>query len=246
MSVSQYTLNNQESAYLAAPVQQDRVYATDNASANAPFGTNTREQILFDSAGYQFFNSTLFTGVDCAKINSGAGRPSALMGQACYSPNAPSQQAAKQMNTSYNATDVSAKQMILAQGELLYAPARFSDQNNYAGPSMNDGSYKPQLLGTVDVTPSECHTVNVNQTYGATNVCPAALGYGSSVPSGQFWSGLSGMGAQDMSGCAYADGTTMCGLSTVGGQSVNAPPAQYSGPQAVPVGQPRHVRMLRK
>jgi hypothetical protein len=253
---SQYQLSPTQSNFMSAPMtgeyfaQQDQVFTTDNSSVNAPFGTSTRDQISYDSAGYQFFNNTMYQKVDCSRVNSAAGRPNVGPGQGCYPASVPAQRAAVQMDANYGVGPVTASQLVLAQGDLLYAPARFADQNNYMGPSISDNTYQPRLLGSKDVVPSGCSTSQVDQTFGGVTMCGVNMpfdsdprtAYGVDSPTGGFWDRLA-MGGADDGSCVSVGGSSACSLGVLGTSRRGIP--EYTGPSSIPVGAPRNVRVQR-
>lgn len=238
----------------------DQVFSRDNASTKAHFGTSTVDAISYDAANRQFFNDTLELGVDCGRINSAAGRPDGGGGSmgACYPASISAQRAAKQMDPSYNAYGPTASQVVLAQGDVRYAPSRFADQNNYSGPSISDDSFQPRLMGSRDVAPSGCATSLIDQTYGNISSCSLAddplpypdstdprKGYGVDTPHTQYWSPLA-LGGSAPEGCEIMAGddmgASMCNIESVtSGASAPIPP-NYTGEQAARAGAVRAAR----
>ncbi len=228
----------------------DQVYSRDNASTKAHYGTSTVDAISYDAANRQFFNDTLELGVDCGRINSAAGRPNLGLttgGSACYPASISAQRAAKQMDSSYNSYGPTAEQVVLAQGDIRYAPSRYADQNNYNGPSISDDSYQPRLMGTRDVAPSGCSTSLIDQTFGNTSSCALAddplpypmvtdprMGYGVDSPHTQYWSPMELAGATPQ-GCAVMSGddgsSSACNISSVQGGATARVPPNYTGEQ---------------
>jgi len=238
----------------------DQVFSRDNASTKAHFGTSTVDAISYDAANRQFFNDTLELGVDCGRINSAAGRPDGGGGSmgACYPASISAQRAAKQMDPSYNAYGPTASQVVLAQGDVRYAPSRFADQNNYSGPSISDDSFQPRLMGSRDVAPSGCATSLIDQTYVNISSCSLAddplpypdstdprKGYGVDTPHTQYWSPLA-LGGSAPEGCEIMAGddmgASMCNIESVtSGASAPIPP-NYTGEQAARAGAVRAAR----
>ena len=135
-STSTYNFSDSQANIIGAPVganmfgEIDQVFSRDNASTKAHYGTSTTDAISYDAANRQFFNDTMELGVDCGRLNMAAGRPDVAGGR-CYPPSISAQRASKQMNASYNSYGPSAEQIVLAEGDIRYAPSRFADQNNY-------------------------------------------------------------------------------------------------------------------
>jgi hypothetical protein len=239
----------------------DQVFSRDNASTKAHFGTSTRDAISYDAANRQFFNDTLELGVDCGRLNSAAGRPdlgSAAGGSACYPASMSAQRAAKQMDANYNAYGPTAEQIVLAEGDVRYAPSRFADQNNYNGPSISDDSFQPRLMGSRDVAPSGCATSLIEQTYGNTSSCSLAddplpypdatdprKGYGVDSPHTDYWSPLELAGAAP-EGCELTSGDagslSLCNIASVTTATSSPIPPNYSGEQASRAGAVRAAR----
>jgi len=255
-----YQLSTAQANVLGAPVggnmfgEIDQVFSRDNASTKAHYGTSTRDAINYDAANRQFFNDTMELGVDCGRINSAAGRPNlgGSTGSACYPASMSAQRAAKAMDPKYNAYGPTADQVVLAQGDIRYAPARYVDQNNYNGPSISDDSYQPRLMGTRDVAPSGCSTSGIDQTIGNISSCALAddplpyptntdprMGYGVDSPHTEYWSALELSGAAP-EGCEVMTGddlaTSMCNLDGVMTGATAPIPPQYSGQQTSRAG----------
>lgn len=248
-----YQFTPAQAKVVGAPVganmfgEMDQVFSRDNASTKAHFGTSTADAMNYDAANRQFFNNTMGLGVDCGRVNSAAGRPDgAPGGSACYPASTSVQRASKALNAGYNAYG-SAEQVVLAQGDVRYAPSRFADQNNYTGPSISDSSFQPRLMGTRDAAPSGCSTSLIDQTYGNISSCSLAdnplpypsatdprVGYGVDSPHTEYWSPLALAGSTP-EGCVVMTGddlaSSMCNISSVTtGTSPIAP--NYSGEQA--------------
>lgn len=256
-----YQFTPSQANILGAPVganmfgEIDQVFSRDNASTKAHFGTSTIDAISYDAANRQFFNDTLELGVDCGRINSAAGRPDlniATAGSACYPASMSAQRAAKQMDSNYNAYGPTAEQVVLAQGDIRYAPSRFADQNNYNGPSISDDSFQPRLMGTRDVAPSGCFTSLIDQTYGNISSCALAddplpypsttdprMGYGVDSPHTEYWSPLE-LGGMTPAGCEVMTGddmaASMCNIESVQGGGGAPIPPNYSGEQVARAG----------
>lgn len=246
-TTSAYQFSESQANVIGAPVganmfgEIDQVFSRDNASTKAHYGTSTVDAISYDAANRQFFNDTMELGVDCGRINTAAGRPN-VAGGACYPASISAQRASKQMDASYNSYGPSAEQVVLAQGDVRYAPSRFSDQNNYSGPSISDDSFQPRLMGTRDVAPSGCSTSLIDQTTGNISSCAIAddplpypsntdprTGYGADSPHTDYWSPIE-MASSAMAGCQVMTGddmaASMCNVSSVqGGLPVKIPPA---------------------
>lgn len=215
-TVSQYHFNPVQSNAMSAPIagqyfaEQDMVYTTDNASTKAHFGLSSIDQIQYDAANYYLFNPTLELGVDCGRLNEAAGRPnlnfvSQAGGGACYPMSISATKAAKQLDANYNSFAPSAEQIVLAEGDIRYAPARFVDQNNYVSPPLTDFTYQPRLMGTRDPLSDGCYASSLDQTQGNTTICGLAdpdialpyksssdprTNYGVDEPHSQYWSSL--------------------------------------------------------
>lgn len=242
---SMYQFSEAQANVIGAPVganmfgEIDQVYTRDNASTKAHFGTSTRDAISFDAANRQFVNDTMELGVDCGRINAAAGRPNVGGGSACYPASIPTERTSKQMNPAYNSYAASAETVVLAQGDVWYAPSRYADQNNYMGPSISDDSFQPRLMGTRDVAPSGCSTSMVDQTLGNTSTCALAdnplpypsntdprVGYGVDSPHTTYWSPIDMAGSVAAAGCQVEDGSSMCNIGSVQpGGVAKAPPA---------------------
>lgn len=260
-----YQFTPSQANVLGAPVganmfgEIDQVFSRDNASTKAHYGTSTVDAMSYDAANRQFFNDTLELGVDCGRINSAAGRPdNGMAGSACYPASTSAQRAAKQMNANYNSYGPSAEQVVLAQGDIRYAPARYADQNNYNGPSISDDSFQPRLMGTRDVAPSGCASSLIDQTYGNISSCALAddplpypsntdprMGYGVDSPHTEYWSPLELAGNAPV-GCEVMTGddmaASMCNLSSVMTGATAPIPPQYRGQQASRAGAIRASR----
>lgn len=242
-----YQFSEAQANVIGAPVganmfgEIDQVYTRDNASTKAHFGTSTRDAISFDASNRQFVNDTMALGVDCGRINTAAGRPNVgIMGAACYPASVPVEQAAKKMDPAYNSYAASAQTVVLAQGDVLYAPSRFADQNNYIGPSISDDSFQPRLMGTRDVAPSGCASSMLEQTIGNTSVCALAddplpypsntdprVGYSVDSPHTDYWSPMDMAGASAEAGCRVEDGASMCNIQSVQGGGPARVPSSY-------------------
>jgi len=251
-TTSAYQFTPSQANVIGAPVganmfgEIDQVYSRDNASTKAHYGTSTVDAISYDAANRQFFNDTMELGVDCGRINTAAGRPD-VAGGACYPASIAAQRASKQMDPAFNSYGPSAEQVVLAQGDVRYAPSRFADQNNYMGPSISDDSFQPRLMGTRDVAPSGCSTSLIDQTTGNISSCALAddplpypsntdprTGYGVDSPHTEYWSPIDMAGSSAMAGCQVMTGDDMaasvCNVASVqGGLPVKIPPA-YGAP----------------
>lgn len=259
-TVSQYHFTPLQSNAMSAPIagqyfaEQDMVYTTDNASTKAHFGLSSIDQIQYDAANYYLFNPTLELGVDCGRVNEAAGRPnlnyiSQTGGGACYPASISATKAAKQLDASYNDFAPSAEQIVLAEGDIRYAPARYVDQNNYVSPPLTDFTYQPRLMGTRDAVSQGCFNSSIDQTQGNTTTCSlntAELGqpypayptssdprtnYGVDEPHSQYWSSLNAggvfpKGCQPMSD-DYTLGTSECNLHSTEAGPSKIPP-QYA------------------
>lgn len=162
-TLSEYHFTEAQANAISAPLlgqyfaEQDQLFSRDNASLKAHYGTSNEEQITYDAANRQFFNDTLELGLDCSRANTAAARPNAnVTGSACYPASPSATRAAKQIDANYNSYQPSAEQVVLAQGDIRYAPARFVDQNNFASPSITDFTFQPRLMGTRDYVGSGC------------------------------------------------------------------------------------------
>jgi hypothetical protein len=256
-TVSQYNFTPVQSNVMSAPIagqyfaEQDMVYTTDNASTKAHFGLSSIDQIQYDAANYYLFNPTLELGVDCGRVNEAAGRPnlnytSQAGGGACYPASISATKAAKQLDANYNDLAPSAQQIVLAEGDIRYAPARYVDQNNYISPPLTDFTYQPRLMGTRDTVSYGSYTSGIDQAQGNTSIA-SLLGdealpfprssdprtnYGVDEPHSQYWSSLD-LGGVVPKGCMpmsddYTLGTSECNLSvTQGGMAPKIPP-QYA------------------
>jgi hypothetical protein len=268
-----YQFTPAQANVLGAPVganmfgEIDQVFNRDNASTKAHFGTSTVDAISYDAANRQFFNDTLELGVDCGRINSAAGRPDlnfATAGSACYPASTSAQRAAKQMNPNYNSYGPTAEQVVLAQGDIRYAPSRFADQNNYNGPSISDNSFQPRLMGTRDVVTSGCSTSLIDQTYGNTSSCALSddplpypsttdprVGYGVDSPHTDYWSPME-LAGESPEGCQVVMGddvsASMCNITSVQSGGMTPIPPNYTDEQAARSGGARiahaHVRAV--
>ena len=225
-----YHLTPAQANVLGAPVganmfaEMDKVYSRDNASAKAQYGTSTVDAMNYDAANRQFFNDTLALGVDCGRLNASAGRPNVgFSGSACYAPSQAVQRAAKAADSAYNSYGPTADQIVLAQGDVRYAPSRFAAPNNYNGVSINDGSYQPRLMGTRDAVPAGCTTNGSDQLYGNVSSCgfmndaaatDPRVGYGVDSPNTDYWSPLE-LGEEALVGCQTFAESTMCNVNDV-------------------------------
>lgn len=208
-TISTYEFNPAQQNAISAPIggqyfaEQDVLYTQNNSSIKAPFGTSNADQISFDAANRQMFNDYAELGVDCGRVNSAAARPDmgiagVGVGAACPGPSPSFHRAMMQMDSGFNAYGPSAEQLVLAQGDVLYAPARFADQNSYAGPSMSDFTFQSRLMGTRDTMSSGCETdVESGITMCAlrddplpypTSEDPRTM-YGVNEPYSQYWAG---------------------------------------------------------
>lgn len=261
-STSEYQFTPAQSNMLSAPVvgqyfaEQDMVYTTDNASTKAQFGLSSHDQQSYDAANYYMFNPTLELGVDCGRTNEAAGRPnldlvSSAGGGACYPMSTSAQRASKQLDASFNSYAPSAEQVVLAEGDIRYAPSRFVDQNNYVSPSMSDLSYQPRLMGTRDAAQSGCSSTSIDQTIGNSTQCalqddplpyfrssdPRTL-YGVDEPHSEYWASLD-QGGMVGTGCSqlsndYTLDTSVCNVASVETGMPPRIPPQYAAqvPQA--------------
>lgn len=258
-STSEYEFTPMQTNMLSAPVvgqyfaEQDMVYTKDNASTKAQFGLSSNDQQSYDAANYWMFNPSLELGVDCGRANEAAGRPNlngvtSSGGGACYPMSQSAQRASMQLDANFNSYGPSAEQVVLAEGDIRYAPARFADQNNYVSPSMSDFTYQPRLMGTRDTVSSGCNSSAIDQTIGNSTVC--ALGddplpyfsssdprtlYGVDEPHSTYWGamddgGIVGSGCSQMSQDYMLD-TSMCNVASV---ETGMPPR--IPPQYGPVG----------
>ena len=254
-TTSTYQFSDSQANVIGAPVganmfgEIDQVFTRDNASTKAHYGTSTVDATSYDAANRQFFNDTMELGVDCGRVNTAAGRPD-VAGGGCYPVSIQAQRASKEMDPSYNAYGPSAEQIVLAQGDILYAPSRFADQNNYSGPSISDDSFQPRLMGTRDVAPSGCSTSMIDQTVGNVSTCSLAddplpypsetdprVGYGVDSPHTEFWTPIEDAGGMAMAGCEVMTGddlaASMCNIESVqGGLAPQIPPAYTPPPGA--------------
>ena len=258
-STSEYHFTPTQSNMLSAPVvgqyfaEQDMVYTTDNASTKAQFGLSSHDQQSYDAANYYMFNPVMELGVDCGRINEAAGRPnlngvSSAGGGACYPMSTSAQRASKQLDANFNSYAPSAEQVVLAEGDIRYAPARFVDQNNYVTPAMSDLSYQPRLMGTRDTTQSGCSNTSIDQTIGNSTQCalqddplpyfrssdPRTL-YGVDEPHSTYWSALD-QGGLVAEGCSqmsddYLLDTSVCNLQSVETGMPPRIPPQYASQQ---------------
>jgi hypothetical protein len=257
-TTSTYNFSDSQANIIGAPVganmfgEIDQVFSRDNASTKAHYGTSTTDAISYDAANRQFFNDTMELGVDCGRLNMAAGRPDVAGGR-CYPPSISAQRASKQMNASYNSYGPSAEQIVLAEGDIRYAPSRFADQNNYMGPSISDDSFQPRLMGTRDVAPTGCSSSNIDQTFGNVSSCGLAddplpypdstdprVGYGVDSPHSDYWSPIDMAGSSAMAGCQAMTGddmaASMCNIDSVMGgiqapsqPTYTAPPVSAAG-----------------
>ena len=255
-NTSAYQFSESQANVIVAPVganmfgEIDQVYTRDNASTKSHYGTSTVDAISYDAANRQFFNDTMQLGVDCGRLNTAAGRPNGgVGGSACYPASISAQRASKQMNAAFNSYGPSAEQIVLAQGDVRYAPSRYADQNNYMGPSISDDSFQPRLMGTRDVAPSGCSSSLIDQTLGNMSSCALAddplpypsntdprVGYGVDSPQTDYWSPLDMAGSSAMAGCATMTGddssASMCNIASVQGHGAANTPSPYSAPPA--------------
>ena len=242
-TTSEYQFTPMQSNMLSAPVvgqyfaEQDMVYSKDNSSTKAQFGLSSHDQQSYDAANYYMFNPTMELGVDCGRTNEAAGRPNLngvtnSGGGACYPMSAAAQNASMQLDANFNSFGPSAEQVILAEGDIRYAPARFVDQNNYVSPAMSDFTYQPRLMGTRDGAASGCSSTGIDQTIGNSSMCalqddplpyysssdPRTV-YGVDEPHSSYWSSLEGGGMVGQ-GCSqlsdnYMLDTSACNLESV-------------------------------
>lgn len=267
-STSEYEFTPMQTNMLSAPVvgqyfaEQDMVYTKDNASTKAQFGLSSNDQQSYDAANYWMFNPSLELGVDCGRANEAAGRPNlngvtSSGGGACYPMSQSAQRASMQLDANFNSYGPSAEQVVLAEGDIRYAPARFADQNNYVSPSMSDFTYQPRLMGTRDTVSSGCNSSAIDQTIGNSTIC--ALGddplpyfsssdprtlYGVDEPHSTYWGamddgGIVGSGCSQMSQDYMLD-TSLCSVASV---ETGMPPR--IPPQYGPVG-PAPAQAARK
>ena len=258
-SLSEYQFSPLQSNALSAPQfgqnfgDITQVFTRENASTNAKWGGNTRESQQFDSASYYMFNPTLHQGVDCGRVNTAAGRPNltsidAVGGSACYNASISSEAAAKSLDPAYNSYAPSAVQVILAEGDVRYAPSRFADQMNYLSPSLSDNTFQPRLMGTRDTVGSGCYSTQIDQTVGNSTSCALRddplpylsssdprTAYGVDEPHSQYWAAMN-LGGVQPQGCEqisndYQYHTSMCATQSVEGGM----PPKYI-PQYGPVG----------
>ena len=257
-STSEYQFTPMQSNMLSAPVvgqyfaEQDMVYSKDNSSTKAQFGLSSTDQQSYDAANYYMFNPTMELGVDCGRTNEAAGRPnlngvSNSGGGACYPMSATAQKASMQLDANFNSFGPSAEQVILAEGDIRYAPARYVDQNNYVSPAMSDFTYQPRLMGTRDGAASGCSSTGIDQTIGNSSMCalqddplpyfsssdPRTL-YGVDEPHSSYWSSLEG-GGMVSQGCSqlsenYMLDTSACNLQSVETGMPPRIPPQYGNP----------------
>lgn len=249
-TVAQYEFTPTQANAISAPLlgqyfaEQDVLYSRDNASLKAHYGTSNEEQITYDAANRQFFNDTLELGLDCGRANTAAGRPNGgVNGAACYAPSISATRAAKQMNANYNNYQPTAEQVVLAEGDIRYAPARYVDQNNYAAPSISDFSFNPRLMGTRDFAGAGCSV----DTEGNIETCALAddpLPYSTSAdprtswgvdePRSQYWDDAMmfnnppGSCTSTNSGQYPDNWSEMCNLNVVEPGGAPNIPVQYS------------------
>ena len=248
-TVSMYNFTPSQANVLGAPVSSsmfgeiDQVYTRDNASTKAHFGLSTPDSMSYDAANYYFFNETLSLGVDCGRVNAAGGRPDLTVattgGSACYLPSISAQKAAKAINPNYNSFSASAEELVLAEGDIRYAPSRFADQNNYNGSSISDASFQPRLMGTRDAAPSGCTSTNLDQSLGGLSSCSLAdnplpypfntdprVGYDVDSPHTNYWSPLDLLGAVP-TGCELMGDMSVCDLGSVMSSGPTNLPPQY-------------------
>lgn len=254
-STSEYQFTSQQSNMLSAPIvgqyfaEQDMVYTTDNASTKAHFGLSSHDQQSYDAANYYLFNPAMELGVDCGRANESAARPNlssvqSAGGGACFPMSTSAQRASKQLDASYNSYAPSAEQVVLAEGDIRYAPARFVDQNNYITPPVSDLSFQPRLMGTRDTVASGCYNTNIDQTVGNSTACALMddplpyfrssdprTTYGVDEPHSTYWSSLD-EGDLMPNGCQQMDGdymldTSLCNLNSVEAGMPPRIPPQY-------------------
>lgn len=252
-TVSEYQFTPVQTQALSAPIvgqyfaEQDQVFSRDNASTKAHFGSSSIDQQSYDAANYQMFNPTLELGVDCGRVNEAAARPD-VGNSGCYPASISAQKAATQMDANYNAFAPSAATVVLAEGDLRYAPARFADQNNYISPSMSDYTYQPRLMGTRDTVSGGCFSTQLDGTIGNSTTCALRddplpfykssdprTAYGVDEPHSPYWANLEESNLV-RSGChAMSDNfqthASMCNLNSVlpGFPQVRMP-ANYGNP----------------
>ena len=252
--LSTYNFSPEQTNLLSAPASSganfgdiNMVYSRNNATSQGSFGLSTREEESFDAANYQMFNPTLSLGVDCSALNSSAGRPNQdqLGVSACYPASPSAQKAAFQLDARYNTSGPSASQIVLAQGDILYAPSRFADQNNYISPEMSDYTFQPRLMGTRDNVSPGCVSTGYGESIGNSEYCalqgdlslpynvssdPRTM-YGVDEPRSGYWESLV-LGGGEPKGCfpMQFDQTQqyMCNVNQVepGAGKVKIPP-QY-------------------
>jgi hypothetical protein len=254
-STSEYQFTSQQSNMLSAPIvgqyfaEQDMVYTTDNASTKAHFGLSSHDQQSYDAANYYLFNPAMELGVDCGRTNESAARPNlssvqSAGGGACFPMSMSAQRASKQLDASYNSYAPSAEQVVLAEGDIRYAPSRFVDQNNYITPPVSDLSFQPRLMGTRDTVASGCYNTNIDQTVGNSTACAIMddplpyfrssdprTSYGVDEPHSAYWSSLD-EGDLMPNGCQQMDGdymldTSLCNLNSVEAGMPPRIPPQY-------------------
>ena len=188
-------------------------------------------------------------GVDCGRANESAARPNlssvqSAGGGACFPMSTSAQRASKQLDASYNSYAPSAEQVVLAEGDIRYAPSRFVDQNNYITPPVSDLSFQPRLMGTRDTVASGCYNTNIDQTVGNSTACAIMddplpyfrssdprTSYGVDEPHSTYWSSLD-EGDLMPNGCQQMDGdymldTSLCNLNSVEAGMPPRIPPQY-------------------
>lgn len=256
--MSEYQFTETQQNAIAAPdlgqhfALQDSVFTATNASIKAHYGTSSADQISFDAANRQMFNPYGSLGVTCPTVNAAAARPDLGAsgpgnGSACPAPSPSFNRAMSAMDSGFNAYGPSASQVVLAEGDVRYAPARFVDQNNFAGPSVSDFTYQSRLMGTRDSVSSGCATdLDAGITMCALRDDPLPYpessdprtAYGVDEPRSQYWDGGMDGGyaakmCNNMGNSEYPYSlTSMCNL-----ESVEAGPAahmlsQYNGVRA--------------
>lgn len=259
-STTYFSLNAKESNSMSTPsvarswATINQAYTTDNSSTLSNFGVSGTEQESFDAANYWFFNPNLELGTSCGAVNLGTGRPdgNGVMnsgGGACPMPSPSMEKAAIGLDARYNIGDVTAEQVTLAQGDVLYAPGRYIDRMNYVEPT-SDFTYQPRLMGTRDNVNPGCYTSGLDQTQGNTATCalqddlklpywsssdPRTM-YGTDEPHSMYWAPMD-LGGVMPESCVpmaadYQLGVSECNRRAVEGG--RAPNYQNSGYEMIP------------